>query len=93
MQYLVCSVFDKVTGNYSRPELQVNKEEAIRAFESSIRMSIAQKQGLLFTHKDDYELWIIDSFDSEIGAFSSKNIDEFNNVKREMLIRGSDIRE
>lgn len=88
MEYKVCCVFDKVASTYSAPQIHLTEEEAIRSFDSAVRQCTAQRQGLLFTNKDDFELWLITNFDSEAGYFNYAS----EPIERKLLIKGSDIR-
>lgn len=84
MIYKVYSVFDIVTGEYLSPVLHKSDDEAIRSFDSSIQTSFARREGMLFSHKDDFELRYIADFDSEIGLLTPCSAGFV------LLVRGSD---
>lgn len=88
MKYYVCSVFDKVSKTYTPPQFHQSESEAIRAFDSSIKMACARKDGYLFTHKDDFELFCLGGFDSDLGLF---DFDDLEFDKPFLLIRGCDV--
>lgn len=68
---VVFVIFDKVTGQYSMPMLQVNKEMAIRHFNK-----LTQNPANL-SETTDYQLFLSGTYNQETGLVTSLDRPEF----------------
>lgn len=67
---ILVSVYDKLSGQYSPPQVEHNQETAIRMFKKLCKDSQIISQSL-----DDYALYVVGEFDFEDGiVFDSKQV-------------------
>lgn len=67
MKFFVCTIRDIGSHEYKSLTLEPTEYSALRSFESSVVSSCASKQGLLWSHPEDFELHVIAEFDSVSG--------------------------
>lgn len=82
MIYVVTAIRDSVSRAFvGNVNLERSQAEAIRNFDSSI-ISAHDNGGLLDTHKGDFDLYVLGSFDTENGVFTNE---------QELLRRGAEV--
>lgn len=63
MNYVLCSIYDRIAHNYGAPSCEVNKEVFMRKVKDLLR-----NDERFYANAADYELHIIGSFDSITGV-------------------------
>lgn len=82
MKYFVVSIRDIGSHEYKGLTLEPTEYSALRGFESSVLSNVARKEGLLYSHPEDFELHVLGEFDSSNGQLEP--------VKCYSLCRGDD---
>lgn len=66
---ILVSVYDKLSGQYSPPQVEHNQETAIRMFKKLCKDSSIISQSL-----DDYALYVVGEFDFEDGIVFDSSV-------------------
>lgn len=74
MKQVVVSVFDKSAQVFGRPVFVRNQPEAIRSFETQVRDANSDGTNPLNTHPQDFALYVIATFDDEVGKFENLDL-------------------
>lgn len=67
MKLQIFCVKDRATDQFGTPMFMVATGQAIRSFSDEINRS--DKDNQLFSHPDDFDLYYLGTFDSDIGQF------------------------
>lgn len=60
-------VRDRATDSYGNPMFLLSEGQAIRSFSDEINRNASDNQ--LFQHPDDFDLYRLGTFDTDIGSF------------------------
>lgn len=63
MNYVVCSIFDRVAQTWSNPFYSVNKEDALRSF----RRGILDPNTMFHSNPADYSLYVLGTWNAQSG--------------------------
>lgn len=80
MIYSVYAIRDSVAGEYLAPMLDLSNATAMRNF----RHTVMTTAGTMQTHRQDYDLYLIGTYNSESASFQSS--------APELVLRGGDIK-
>lgn len=85
MKYLLTAIRDDVSHEFFEPTQQRDEATAVRAFSSQVMASCQRKEGLIWSHVDDFSLWSIAEYDSESGSIEP--------CTPELICRAADFKE
>lgn len=77
-------MFDVVSQQYIAPHFEASTNEAIRNFDSEIKLASMRKESLLCTNAKDFDLYYIGDFDNESGLLCPI-------CPPELIYRGSEV--
>lgn len=66
----IYAVRDRATNQYGNPMFLVNHGHAIRSFQSEVNR--ADKDNALHQYADDFDLYHLGSYDTDLGTFVTK---------------------
>lgn len=82
--HVVCAVHDSAVGAYNRPFFAPALPAAVRSFVDEVNRAAADN--LMYSHPDDYTLWILGQFDDVEGVFVTEE------DGRRVVSRAKDVR-
>lgn len=71
---MILSIFavrDRATDQFGTPMFLVSAGQAIRSFSDEINR--ADKESQLFNHSEDFDLYLLGTYDSDSGTFVTKS--------------------
>lgn len=82
MKRYVIAVFDTASQLYGQPMFVAARGQAVRSFTDEVNRSAQDNP--LFMHPEDWELYLLATYDDETGIFTSEG--------SEIIARGKDVR-
>lgn len=82
--HVVCAVFDSAVQAWMRPMFVPSTGVAMRSFSDEVNRAAEDNQ--MNRHPDDFDLWILATFDDEAGMFLEPE------GKRRVLLRAKDVK-
>jgi len=83
MLYVIVAVQDRALAAFNRPWYVQTRGFAIRAFSDEINKKDGQMRG----HEDDFDLYILGSWDDETGAFENSTPPQQIAIGKNLLIK------
>lgn len=71
MKYIVTALRDEVAKEFTAPQVEMTEARAIRGLETVVLTQREKKEGLFFSHGQDFTLYKIGEYDSEVGEVVS----------------------
>lgn len=84
MQLFIFAVRDSATGAYMRPFYMSSEGQALRTFQDEVNRN--DKDNLIFSHPEDFELFMFGSFFDEIGVFELLKVPKSLGVAKALKI-------
>lgn len=86
MRLCIFAVRDRATDQFGNPMFLVSVGQAIRSFSDEINRSASDNN--FFLHSDDFDLYSLGSFDTDVGKFSVSD-PEMVAVGKNLKLNGS----
>jgi len=69
MKIIVVAVRDRQLNSFGRPWYASTRGQAVRSFSDEVNRAAQDNQ--LYQHPDDFELFLLATFDEEVGRFAN----------------------
>lgn len=86
LKLLIYAVRDRATDQFGNPMFLVSSGQAIRSFTDEINR--AEANNMMYTHPDDFDLYALGEYDTEVGEFKTERPRQIT-VGKEVKIRES----
>lgn len=84
MKLEIFAVRDRATDQFGNPMFLISSGQAIRSFTDEVNR--ADKDNQIYNHPDDFDLYYLGSFDTNVGSFDV-NVPRMVIVGKEVKIR------